>query len=304
MHDSPFVIDSVGLVKRFGPRTVLDGVTLRVPHGQVIGLLGLNGSGKSTLIKCLLGLLRPDAGTAALLGTDSWQLAAREKSLIGYVPQETTLYPWLTVRQTVAYVSSFYSRWDRAWGEELIRRWDLPLSHRVGPLSVGQRQKLALVLALGHRPEVLILDEPVASLDPVARRWFLETVLETVADGVGTVLFSTHITSDLERIASHVALVRDGRLEFHDEIDALKDRIKRLRITAPADLPRDLRLPGALHATVSGSQAIVTVDGVDERLLADVRERFAADVIVDDLNLEEIFLELHDAESAAAAVGR
>jgi ABC-2 type transport system ATP-binding protein len=304
MHDSPFVIDSVGLVKRFGPRTVLDGVTLRVPHGQVIGLLGLNGSGKSTLIKCLLGLLRPDAGTAALLGTDSWQLAAREKSLIGYVPQETTLYPWLTVRQTVAYVSSFYSRWDRAWGEELIRRWDLPLGHRVGPLSVGQRQKLALVLALGHRPEVLILDEPVASLDPVARRWFLETVLETVADGVGTVLFSTHITSDLERIASHVALVRDGRLEFHDEIDALKERIKRLRITAPADLPRDLRLPGALHATVSGSQAIVTVDGVDERLLADVRQRFSADVLVDDLNLEEIFLELHDAESAAAAVGR
>jgi len=304
MHDSPFVIDSVGLVKRFGPRTVLDGVTLRVPHGQVIGLLGLNGSGKSTLIKCLLGLLRPDAGTAALLGTDSWQLAAREKSLIGYVPQETTLYPWLTVRQTVAYVSSFYSRWDRAWGEELIRRWDLPLGHRVGPLSVGQRQKLALVLALGHRPEVLILDEPVASLDPVARRWFLETVLETVADGVGTVLFSTHITSDLERIASHVALVRDGRLEFHDEIDALKERIKRLRITAPADLPRDLRLPGTLHATVSGSQAIVTVDGVDERLLADVRQRFSADVLVDDLNLEEIFLELHDAESAAAAVGR
>jgi ABC-2 type transport system ATP-binding protein len=305
MHDSPFVIDSVGLVKRFGPRTVLDGVTLRVPHGQVIGLLGLNGSGKSTLIKCLLGLLRPDAGTAALLGTDSWQLAAREKSLIGYVPQETTLYPWLTVRQTVAYVSSFYSRWDRAWGEELIRRWDLPLGHRVGPLSVGQRQKLALVLALGHRPEVLILDEPVASLDPVARRWFLETVLETVADGVGTVLFSTHITSDLERIASHVALLRDGRLEFHDEIDALKERIKRLRITAPADLPRDLRLPGTLHAAVSGSQAIVTIDGVDERLLTDVRERFAADVLVDDLNLEEIFLELHDAESVpAATVGR
>lgn len=304
MHDSAFVIETGGLVKRFGLRTVLDGVTLRVPHGQVIGLLGLNGSGKSTLIKCLLGLLRPEAGSAAILGTDSWQLAARDKALIGYVPQETMLYPWLTVRQTVAYVSSFYSLWDRPWGEELIRRWDLPLGHRVGALSVGQKQKLALVLALGHRPEVLILDEPVASLDPVARRWFLETVLETVADGVGTVLFSTHITSDLERIASHVALLRDGRLEFHDEIDALKERIKRLRITAPADLPRDFRLPGTLHAAVSGSQAIVTVDGVDERLIADVRERFAADVIVDDLNLEEIFLELHDGAPAAAATTR
>jgi len=304
MHDSAFVIETGGLVKRFGLRTVLDGVTLRVPHGQVIGLLGLNGSGKSTLIKCLLGLLRPEAGSAAILGTDSWQLAARDKALIGYVPQETMLYPWLTVRQTVAYVSSFYTLWDRPWGEELIRRWDLPLGHRVGALSVGQKQKLALVLALGHRPEVLILDEPVASLDPVARRWFLETVLETVADGVGTVLFSTHITSDLERIASHVALLRDGRLEFHDEIDALKERIKRLRITAPADLPRDFRLPGTLHAAVSGSQAIVTVDGVDERLIADVRERFAADVIVDDLNLEEIFLELHDGAPAAAATTR
>lgn len=304
MHDSAFVIETGGLVKRFGPRTVLDRVALRVPHGQVIGLLGLNGSGKSTLIKCLLGLLRPEAGSAAILGTDSWQLAARDKALIGYVPQETMLYPWLTVRQTVAYVSSFYTLWDRPWGEELIRRWDLPLGHRVGALSVGQKQKLALVLALGHRPEVLILDEPVASLDPVARRWFLETVLETVADGVGTVLFSTHITSDLERIASHVALLRDGRLEFHDEIDALKERIKRLRITAPADLPRDFRLPGTLHAAVSGSQAIVTVDGVDERLIADVRERFAADVIVDDLNLEEIFLELHDGAPAAAATTR
>jgi ABC-2 type transport system ATP-binding protein len=305
MHDSPFVIETAGLVKRFGPRTVLDRVTLRVPHGQVIGLLGLNGSGKSTLIKCLLGLLRADAGRAAILGTDSWQLAAREKSLIGYVPQEATLYPWLTVRQTVAYVSSFYSRWDRAWGEELVRRWDLPLGDRVGLLSVGQKQKLALVLALGHRPEVLILDEPVASLDPVARRWFLETVLETVADGVGTVLFSTHITSDLERIASHVALVRDGRLEFYDEIDTLKDRLKRLRITAPADLPCDLRLPGTLRAVVRGSQAIITVDGVDEGLIAGVREQFSADVVVDDLNLEEIFLELHDgATAAAAAAGR
>ena len=297
-------IDVAGLVKRFGTRAVLDSIDLRVPRGQVIGLLGLNGSGKSTLIKCLLGLLKADEGTATVLGTDAWQLADREKARIGYVPQEATLYPWLTVRQTVAYVSSFYSRWDRAWGEELLRRWDLPLGHRVGPLSVGQKQKLALVLALGHRPELLILDEPVASLDPVARRWFLETVLETAADGAGTVLFSTHITSDLERVASHVALLREGKVTFHDEIDVLKDRVKRLRIEAQADLPADLHLPGTLRQEVRGRQALVTVDGVDAPLVAGVRERFAAEVIVDNLNLEEIFLELHDGEAAAAASGR
>ena len=288
-----------GLVKRFGPRAVLDRVDLEVPRGQVIGLLGLNGSGKSTLIKCLLGLLKADEGSATVLGTDAWQLADREKARIGYVPQEATLYPWLTVRQTVAYVSSFYSRWDRAWGDELLRRWDLPLGHRVGPLSVGQKQKLALVLALGHRPELLILDEPVASLDPVARRWFLETVLETAADGAGTVLFSTHITSDLERVASHVALLREGKVMFHDEIDVLKDRVKRLRIEAQADLPADLHLPGTLRQEVRGRQALVTVDGVDAPLVAGVRERFAAEVVVDNLNLEEIFLELHDREAAA-----
>ena len=293
-------IDVAGLVKRFGTRAVLDSIDLRVPRGQVIGLLGLNGSGKSTLIKCLLGLLKADEGSATVLGTDAWQLADREKARIGYVPQEATLYPWLTVRQTVAYVSSFYSRWDRAWGEELLRRWDLPLGHRVGPLSVGQKQKLALVLALGHRPELLILDEPVASLDPVARRWFLETVLETAADGAGTVLFSTHITSDLERVASHVALLREGKVMFHDEIDVLKDRVKRLRIEAQADLPADLHLPGTLRQEVRGRQALVTIDGVDAALVSGVRERFAAEVVVDNLNLEEIFLELHDGEAAAA----
>ena len=293
-------IDVVGLVKRFGTRAVLDSIDLRVPRGQVIGLLGLNGSGKSTLIKCLLGLLKADEGSATVLGTAAWQLADREKARIGYVPQEATLYPWLTVRQTVAYVSSFYSRWDRAWGDELLRRWDLPLGQRVGPLSVGQKQKLALVLALGHRPELLILDEPVASLDPVARRWFLETVLETAADGAGTVLFSTHITSDLERVASHVALLREGKVMFHDEIDVLKDRVKRLRIEAQADLPADLHLPGTLRQEVRGRQALVTVDGVDAGLVAGIRDRFAAEVVVDNLNLEEIFLELHDGEAAAA----
>ena len=282
--DDSTAIFVAGLVKRFGTRAVLDAVDLHVPRGQVIGLLGLNGSGKSTLIKCLLGLLRADAGRIDVLGIDAWRLADREKARIGYVPQEATLYPWLTVRQTVAYVSSFYAGWDRAWGDELLRRWELPLGHRVGPLSVGQKQKLSLVLALGHRPALLILDEPVASLDPVARRWFLETVLETAADGRGTVLFSTHITSDLERVASHVALLREGRVVFHDEIDVLKDRFKRLRILAPADLPADFALPGALRTQVRGGQALVTVDGIDVAAVAALRERFRADVQVDDLN--------------------
>ena len=292
-------IDVTQLRKLFGPKVVLDGVDLEIPRGRVIGLLGLNGSGKSTLIKCLLGLLRPTSGSITVQGRDAWHLDEEQKIRMGYVPQEVTLYPWMTVRQTVEYVSAFYSTWDSKWSDELLRRWELPLNDRFGPLSVGQKQKLALVLALGHRPELLILDEPVASLDPVARRWFLESILEMAADEQHTVLFSTHITSDLERVASHVALMKEGRIVFHDEIDVLKDQVKRLRLESAADLPRSFAVKGSLRTEVDGRHAIVTVPLVSDELLGEIRQRWNAQVSVEDLNLEEIFLELHEKQPSA-----
>lgn len=289
-------IDVTGLHKAFGAKHVLNGVNLQIPRGQVVGLLGLNGAGKSTLIKCLLGLLKPTHGSVTVLGRDAWHLDDEQKIKIGYVPQEITLYPWMTVKQTVDYVSAFYRTWDNRWSDELLRRWELPLNDRFGPLSVGQKQKLALVLALGHRPELLILDEPVASLDPVARRWFLESILEMAADEQHTVLFSTHITSDLERVASHVALMKEGQVVFYDELDALKDQVKRLRLRCDADLPMSFAVRGALSTSVEGRHAVVTVPLVSDELLVEVRQRWSADVEVEDLNLEEIFLEMHEGE--------
>lgn len=287
-------IDVNGLRKEFGPKEVLKGVDLQIPRGRVVGLLGLNGSGKSTLIKHLLGLLKPTSGTVTVLGRDAWYLEDEQKIQIGYVPQEITLYPWMTVRQTVEYVSAFYQTWDTRWSDELLRRWDLPLTDRFGTLSVGQKQKLALVLALGHRPELLILDEPVASLDPVARRWFLESILEMVSDERHTILFSTHITSDLERVASHVALMKEGKVVFHDELDVLKDQVKRLRLFSSSEFPASFAVSGSLRTEVSGRQAVVTVPQVSDELVNEIRHRWSADITVEDLNLEEIFLELHD----------
>jgi ABC-2 type transport system ATP-binding protein len=291
------VIDVTSLCKEFaspeGAKKVLSGVDLKIPRGQVVGLLGLNGSGKSTLIKCLLGLLKPTSGSITVHGRDAWHLEDEQKLKLGYVPQEIMLYPWLTVRQTVDYVSAFYSTWDNVWADELLRRWELSPRDRFGPLSVGQKQKLALVLALGHRPELLILDEPVASLDPMARRWFLEAILEMAADEKHTVLFSTHITSDLERVASHVAVMKDGAVVFHDELDVLKDRVKRLRLQSATDLPSSFAIRGSLRTEVQGRHAIVTVPQASEELLGEIRSTWHADVSVEDLNLEEIFLELH-----------
>jgi ABC-2 type transport system ATP-binding protein len=287
------VISTRQLKKTFGSKAVLQGVDLNVPAGAVVGLVGTNGSGKSTLIKCLLGLLRPTSGTISLLGEEPWDLSASAKSRLGYVPQIVRLYPWMKVKHVVAYTSAFYDGWDSAWAETLLDRWELPREHRVAPLSPGQLQKLALVLALGYRPELLVLDEPVASLDPIARREFLRSLLEVCQDERHTVLFSTHITSDLERVASHLAVLKHGRIVLFDELDAVKDRVKRLRVTAANDLPPEFSVRGALRTEVSGRQALVAVADLDDSLIGEVHDKWQADVAVEDLNLEDIFLELH-----------
>lgn len=277
----------------------LDDVSFDVRAGRTYGIIGRNGSGKSTMLKCSLGLLKPTGGRITVLGDDAWNLSAETKARLGYVPQEAVSYPWMRVRQVIAYTAAFYANWNQPLVDELCRRWRLPLEDRVGPLSVGQLQTLAIVLALGHEPELLILDEPVASLDPTARREFLRTILEIIDDPRRTVLFSTHITSDLERVAGRVAILRDGQIAFHGDLDELKDRVKRLRIIAAHELPASFAVPGSLQSEVEGSMATATVDNFDEQQLDSLRRTWQADVSVQDLNLEEIFVALHSSSAGA-----
>ena len=296
MNDSVLQLENLG--KSFGPKEVLRGIDLAMPAGGVLGLLGANGSGKTTLIKCALGLLRPTAGRATVFGEDAWDLSAAAKAKLGYVPQEVTSYPWMRVRQVIAYTAAFYANWDQPFVDELCRRWHVPLEDRVGALSTGQLQTVGILLALGHRPQFLVLDEPVASLDPSARRQFLRTILELLEDEKHTILFSTHITSDLERVAQRVAILDAGRLRFLGELDELKDRVKRLRITSRHDLPASFAVPGALRCEVTGASATVSVANFDERMATEMRTTWDAEVAVHDLNLEEIFVEMHDEVSA------
>lgn len=281
------------LRKSFSGRTILKGVDLSLPVGSVVGLVGTNGSGKSTLIKCLLGLLKPTGGSAFLFGENPWWLSAASKARLGYVPQVVQLYPWMTVAQIVSYTAAFYDSWDEVWAQTLLNRMELPGAHRVGTLSTGQQQKLALVLAFGHRPELLILDEPVASLDPIARRELLKSIMELTLDNRHTVLFSTHITSDLERVATHVAFLRNGKIALFDELDAVKDRVKRVRIRAAHTLPSRMDLRGLLRYQVNGNQALLAVADWNDALLSEIRLRFQAELQIEDLNLEDIFVELH-----------
>jgi len=288
------LIDVRGLRKAFkSGHEVLRGIDLEVPRGTVLGLLGKNGAGKTTLIKCLLGLLKITSGTATLFGEDAWNLSASAKARLGYVPQTVALYPWMKVKHILPYTAAFYPNWNRNLVNELVERWELSTDVRLGTLSVGQLQKLALILALGHEPELLILDEPAASLDPVARRDFLSEVLVVAGQTERTVVFSTHITSDIERVADTVAIVQDGRISFHGELSDLKDSVKRLRITAENSLPSVFAIPGALSAAVDGNRAVVAVRQVSPELISALGRQWHAQIEVEDLNLEDIFLELH-----------
>ncbi len=283
------------LRKAYGENEVLHGVDMEVPAGAIVGLIGTNGSGKSTLIKCLLGLLRATSGKMQIFGEDVWDLSAEAKSRLCYVPQEVRVYPWMRVKHVIDYTAAFYPNWNDDWTKDLVERWELPRDARVSSLSGGQAQKLALVLGLAYRPELMILDEPVASLDPVGRREFLRSVLELTAGDDRTVLFSTHITSDLERIASHVAILREGRIAYFDELDVLKDQFKRLRIQSGRELPSSFSVAGSLRTDVQGQTALVAMPHVSEPLIAELESTWDASVHVEDLNLEEIFVELHDA---------
>lgn len=218
---TPIIIEN--LKKSFKEQDVLKGTDLCIEKGTVFGMLGRNGAGKSTLIKCLLGLLRADDGSATLLGDDAMSLSPETKEKLGYVPQEAVLYPWMRIKQLISYQGSFYTRWNDDLVNQMLEKFDLDPKKRVATLSVGQLQKLAITLALSHEPEVLILDEPVASLDPAGRRDFLKMMLDMVADREVTVLISSHITSDIERVCSHVGMLKDGKLIWQGELDELKD---------------------------------------------------------------------------------
>lgn len=289
---SETVLRTKAVEKRFGEKRVLNGVDWSVPRGSVVGLLGRNAAGKTTLLKLALGLMRTDHGQIELLGEDPWRLSESAKARLGYVPQEYRPYPWMTAREVLDYTAAFYPHWDALLIDELLHSWELDSDTPSKDLSVGQRQKLGLLAALGNRPELLILDEPAASLDPAARRAFLELVLEVVSEGERTVVFSTHILSDLERVADRVAILRDGRIVYDDELDSLKDRVKRMRILASSELPRDLDVPGLLHSKVRGREAVISVICENGSLAKELERRFAAQVQVQELNLEDIFLEM------------
>ena len=215
-----------GVTRRFDSKTVLDGLDWEVGQGQVIGLLGRNGAGKSTLMECLLGLREIDGGSITLFGESPAALSEATRARIGYVPQKSDLFDWMAPLQMLAYFKALYPRWNEAKVESLLARWGIDIIMQNKPirrLSGGEQQRLSIIRALAHDPELLVLDEPVSALDPAGRRDFLAELIEGVIERGTTVVFSTHILTDLERVALDVAFLKDGRIVLEGDLDDLLD---------------------------------------------------------------------------------
>lgn len=285
-------LDIRGLRKRFGQRDVLSNLNWHVPGGRVIGLLGRNGAGKTTLLRCMAGLSPIDAGSIEILGHSVDEPGGERLQHLGFVPQTFDLFPWMKVRSYLDFTAAFYPRWNHAQTERLLDEWQIDRSQKIGQLSQGQRQKLAIIRALAPDPDLLLLDEPVASLDPQARRAFMDELMQVVQRPGKTVVFSTHITADLERAGADIALLKGGRIVLESDLPTLRQRIRRAVLTRAQGWQGPPLETGVLRATLKGEQAQLIVDRVDDASLHALAEREGASLDIQPLTLEDLFVEL------------
>jgi len=291
-------ITTRGLTKFYEERAVVRELDWEVPVGAAVALLGPNGAGKSTTLKLLLGFTPASAGDVRILGSDPWELAPETRARIGYVSEKPILPPWIRVERLIAFHASLYPRWDRVLAHELAATFVLNGSRRVGELSKGQNRALMLLLALSQRPELLLLDEPASGLDVAARRAFLQLLADYLSDGERTLVISSHLLTDVERLVSHVAILRAGRLIAHAPLDGLKESIRQVRlpIAAADQLRANLPAGCVLASAEAGRSALLTLQ-LDGRALEDLLDGVAREQVeVAGLPLEEIYLALVGAE--------
>jgi len=299
-HD-PLPADAVVAIRNvsrhFGSIKAMDQVDLRVPRGSVFGLVGVNGAGKTTLIRHVLGLLRAETGSVRVFGLDPTVDPVGVLARIGYLAEENDLPDWMRVGELIRYTQAFYPTWDEAYAEHLRRTFDLDPAAKVRHLSKGQRARTGLLLALAHRPEILVLDEPSSGLDPIVRRDILTAIIRTISDEGRTVLFSSHLLQEVERVADHVTMMHQGRIVLSDRLEQIKEshRSINVRFEHPQQAPPSI--PGVLAWSGAGHQWAAVVTGTPQRLSQAVSDAGARIVDERSLSLDDIFVALVGAEN-------
>lgn len=283
------------LTKRFpdSHRPALDDVSFSLAPGTLVGLIGRNGCGKTTLLHHISGLMLPTRGQCVTLGRPTAALEAGELSAIGVVPQELRLLPRLNGRQHLRYVESFYDFWDRRLEDHLISKLELDLERPVSKLTPGQAQALAVVLAVCHRPRLLLLDEPVSALDPIARELVLGLFTRLLREDGATIVISSHVLQDVEEIVDHVLLLKQGRLEVDDSLDDLRERYAEWRISADRFLPRRFTERCVVHQEIEASTGRLIVEGAGPEELESFATLHRVHIEIAPLNLSRLFRHLH-----------
>ena len=285
------VIRVENLVKYFGGRCVLEGINLKVPQGCIYGLLGRNGAGKTTIIRILLGLESPTRGRTYLLDTDSSELSASLHSRIGYVAEGHNLIQNYKVDRLIRLCKGLSMKWNDQFFEHLMEKFRLPVNRKVKELSIGMRAQLNLALALAIDPELLIFDDPTLGLDTIARREFLELAIDLIQRQGRTILFSSHILSDVERIADRVGIFAAGKLVVDCPLEELKVRVKKLRVIFPETAPSNLFIKEIVNKQVDGREMVITVANWNEQKQTILNTFKPSSCTEIPMSLEDIFIE-------------
>lgn len=287
---APPIVDIRRLTRQFDRKTALDDISLSVPRGGVFGLIGGNGAGKTTLIKHILGMLKAQTGSVEVFGLDPVQNPVGTLGRVGYLSENRDLPDWMRVNELMRYTRAFYPNWDPKFAEELRVAFDLDSKARVKTLSRGQRARAGLMVALAHRPELLILDEPSSGLDPVVRRDILGAIIRTIADEGRTVFFSSHLLDEVERVADRVAIIHQGRILLTASMDEIKDTHHRLTLRFGESRESAPALVGALSWEGKGTEWTYICGGESGQLRR-AAEALGATVVADSsLTLDEIFV--------------
>jgi ABC-2 type transport system ATP-binding protein len=284
------VVDIIGLSRSFGHKTALDDVAFRATAGRVYGLVGSNGAGKTTLLKHLLGLLRATSGSVRVFGLDPVRDPVGVLSRVGYLSEEHELPEWMRVDELMRYTQAFHPTWDASYARELLETFALDPAKKIKDLSKGMRAQAGLIAAVAHRPELLILDEPSSGLDAVVRRDILDAIVRAVADDGRTVIFSSHLLDEVERMSDHVTLIHQGRVALSGVLDEVRGAYQRSRVHFAEHLNQPPALDTALAMEGGGRTWSVIHSGSLERFRHSVAARGGEVVESRDATLEEIFL--------------
>lgn len=283
-------IELSGVTKRFGKSTAVADLNLRIPKGSAFGFLGPNGAGKTTTIKMMMGLCKTTAGIIRVLDLDPIAQGLELKQRVGYVPEQQFIYRWMTTGEAIYFCRRFFPTWNDVLCKQLLKLFQLDEDKKVKQMSKGMVVKLALLLALAHDPELLILDEPMAGLDPVVREELLDGVLQAVCDRKQTIVFSSHTLADVQRLADTVGIIHEGRLLVHSKVDDLLHGTKRIRAVLRDGQKPDHPPPEMIWQRVQNREWLLTVKDFSPELVQRLQSNNPLEhVEVLDIGLEDIF---------------